>query len=361
MKHKLFCISLYVGFLFLAGKVQAQWSGDMIYPVDEKPVPCRILAANSAQIQYKLLTNQQGGIQKIPKEEMLLAFKGNGSFMLPSAFGEWVQGADPKVHKIITRDQKILPAKYVAVEEDKVTYQDTASQKSYDINTGEVLLIIYKDGGHQMIADPADAAQGLAQVASRLDTYANVAPASATASTQATEASPYVNLTEAELRAFQEKAEQKGKDLGRYLSLISNKQKSDEDKIYAVDAAANLFVNDSAKVEVSTLGRAEKKQYPIKFYLNRLRLLPYDRVELVWIKAEMVSRFYKGDDGRYYGTITAQQLFRGFVDNKIQYQDVTEKNIEVVLGQYEVFDQGAKKQRWEVFLSDISVQQTRER
>ncbi len=354
-KQVFFYVVLPVVFLLLIGNVQAQWSGDMIYPVKAAPISCQILAANSSEIQYKSLTNPNESNYTIPKENLLLAFRSDGAFMLPSAFGEWVHGSDPKAHKIITRAGQIFPARYAVVKDNKVSYQDATNQKTYEISANEVLLIIYKDGGHELVADPAAAAQGLAQIASRISIY------TVSESGHVAKANSYVNLTEAELQVFQEKAEQKGKDLGRYLALISNKQRNDEDKIYAVAAAVKLFVSDSAKVEVSTLGQAKKQQYPIKNYLKRLRLLPYDKVDLVWIKAEMVSRFRKGDDGRYYGTITAQQLFRGFIDNKIQYQDVTEKNIEVVLGQYEIFDEGAKKQQWEVFLSDISVQQTREK
>lgn len=169
----------------------------------------------------------------------------------------------------------------------------------------------------------------------------------------------YVTLTDQQLKFFRNKALQKSRDLGKYLSFISNKNESEEDKQYAIKAALDLFASDSSRVEVSSLNRKDKKQFYIREYLERLRLLPYDKVELVWIKAQMVSRFRKGEDGRYYGVITAQQLFRGFLDNEVAYQDVTEKNIEVVLDRYEVFDDGVMKQKWDVFLSDISVQQTR--
>lgn len=169
----------------------------------------------------------------------------------------------------------------------------------------------------------------------------------------------YIKLTDEQRQYFMDKAMQKSRDLGRYLRLISNKHEVEEDKLYAIKEALNLFVSDSSRVEVSSVNRDIKQQFIIREYLQRLRLLPYDKVELVWIKAQMVSRFRKGEDGRYYGIITAQQLFRGFLENDIAYQDVTEKNIEVVLDRYLVFDEGIKKHRWDVFLSDISVQQTR--
>ncbi len=169
----------------------------------------------------------------------------------------------------------------------------------------------------------------------------------------------YITFTEEQRQYFTDKAMQKSHDLGRYLRLISSKHEIEEDKLYAIREALQLFISDSSRVEVSSVNNDLKQQFTIREYLERLRLLSYDKVELVWIKAQMVSRFRKGEDGRYYGIITAQQLFRGFLEDEVAYQDVTEKNIEVVLDRYLVFDEGKKKHRWDVFLSDISVQQTR--
>ncbi len=153
----------------------------------------------------------------------------------------------------------------------------------------------------------------------------------------------------------------KANDFGKYLGIISNKDEVEEDKLMAVSHATKLFMSDSSKIQVSSLNQAEKRQYTVPVYLDRLRMLPYDKVELIWVKAQMVSKFRKGMDGRYYGMIAAQQLFRGYQDNKIVYQDVTEKDIEVVLDQYVVFDEGQQKKKWDVLLSSVNVKQTREK
>lgn len=195
----------------------------------------------------------------------------------------------------------------------------------------------------------------------QLLTQATQAQSSNDVATTTSHLDQYIELTDEQLKYFRDKGLQKARDLGRYLNLISNKNETEEDKLYAINAALKLFINDSSRVEVSSLNRKSKQQYYIEEYLKRLRFLPYDKVELVWIKAQMVSRFRKGEDGKYYGIITAQQLFRGFLENEIAYQDVTEKNIEIVMDKYIVFDEGVKKQKWDVFLSDISVQQTRDK
>jgi hypothetical protein len=170
-----------------------------------------------------------------------------------------------------------------------------------------------------------------------------------------------VVLNDEQKAHFEKLAEVKANDFGKYLRIISNKEEDEEDKLYAIEAATKLFISDSVKIEVSSVNREEKRQFTVPEYLNRLRILPYDKVELIWMRAQLVSQLRPGQDGKYYGVIAAQQLFRGYLDNEIAYQDVTDKNIEVVLTRYEIFDEGVRKQKWDVFLSDIGVQQTREK
>lgn len=337
---------------------QSESDSDMIYQANASPLPCIVSDVQGATIKYKRLENLQGPDYVSLKQDVLLVFKSNGDFMLPGS-GGWIKGADAEVHKIITQDHQIFPAKYVEVKGDKVSYVDASNNKSYEVNAKELLVIIYKDGKHKMFADASDVAAGLEKVTASIHTYSE--PGGKSTPAAAVEADGYINLTEEQLTYFAEKAEQKGNDMGKYLRVISDKTENEEDKLYAIKAAITLFLSDTSKVEVSSLNRKEKRQFYIGEYLERLRLIPYDKVELAWFKAQFVSRFRKGEDGKYYGMLAAQQLFRGYLDNKVVYQDVTEKNIEVVLARYEVFDAGVKKQKWDVFLSDISVQQTREK
>jgi transcriptional antiterminator Rof (Rho-off) len=152
-------------------------------------------------------------------------------------------------------------------------------------------------------------------------------------------------------------------DLGNYLKIITDKEEDEMDQVDAIELACLLFINsgDSSYVEVSSLHRDEKRQYLVREYLNRIRLLKYDRVELSWTDISYISKLRKGEDGNYYGVITFQQLFRGFIDGKIEYQDVTQKDIEVVLTTYEEQVRGMTIFHWDVFLSNIGVQETKEK
>ncbi len=182
-----------------------------------------------------------------------------------------------------------------------------------------------------------------------------------TASTSDISSGEAVELSAEQKTHFEQMAEVKANDFGKYLNIISDKKEDEEDKLYAIEGAMKLFIDDSVKIEVSSMNREQKRQFLVPEYLNRLRMLPYDDVKLTWMNAQLVSRLRPGQDGKWYGVIAARQLFRGYIDNKIVYQDVTDKNMEVVLMRYEVFDEGVKKQKWDVFLSDIGVQQTREK
>lgn len=367
MKCNFFLYAICAPFLFCTKTIQAQTQNDVIYLENMAPVSCAITNVSKEAVTYRKEEGAEGeGAQyQLPVQEVLLLFQSNGDFMIPSMASDlWIKGANPGAHLIVTPFNQILHAQSVEIRGDKIIYQDGFDHKNHEINKKNVLIIIFKNGDHQIFAPVDEVVAELKQVANEMHSYTVSGAAGTTINASDTTANAsdiYLQLNNRELRRFRDKALQKASDLGRYLSLISNKNKSEEDKQYAINAALDLFVNDSARVEVSSLNREVKEQFYIREYLERLRYLPYDKVELIWINAQLVSRFRKGKDDKYYGIITAQQLFRGFLENEIVYQDVTEKNVEVVLDKYEVFDEGVKKKNWDVFLSDISVQQTREK
>ena len=154
-------------------------------------------------------------------------------------------------------------------------------------------------------------------------------------------------------KVYSRKALQKTADLGTYLSIISDRNNSLEEANKAVELAVKLFVNEDAQVEVSS--KEGRNRYKVRAYLNRLKLLKYDKIEISWTDISYVSDLKKGVDGNYYGVITLQQRFKGFIDNRVVYGDLTEKNIEVMVMPYEKETDGVKEQMWDVFLSDVGV------
>ncbi len=354
--------------LMLPAPAIGQTNNDKIYQLNGEPIACVITEVTEQVIRYKHPENRQGPDYILKKDEALLIFKENGDYMLPAeSKPDWVSGVVSDNHKIVTRSQKVLAVQFVEVEGANLKYQSQQGTKI--LPTEEVLLVIYKDGRHELYDSPKEVAQGLAQIGSQISGgSSNKVTASATQNAKpekmtvvSTSSDGAIELSPEQKTHFERMAEVKANDFGKYLNIISDKQEDEEDKLYAIEAAVKLFIDDSVKIEVSSMNRDEKRQFLVPEYLNRLRMLPYDDVKLTWMNAQLVSQLRPGQDGKWYGVIAARQLFRGYIDNKIVYQDVTDKNMEVVLQRYEVFDEGERKQKWDVFLSDIGVQQTREK
>ena len=344
-----------------------QASEDAIYQLNGERIACVITEVTEQVIRYKHPDNREGPDYILKKDKAVLIFKNNGDFMLPAANElEWVSAVSEDQHKIVTKTPEVLSVQFVEVEGAELKYQ--RSQGAGQLSTEEVLVVIYKDGRHELYASPDKVAQGLTQVGTQI----NQADSDGATASIAKTASPVnegtsvasgetIDLSAEQKAHFERMAEVKANDFGKYLNIISNKKEDEEDKLYAIEGAVKLFIDDSVKIEVSSMNRKEKRQFLVPEYLNRLRMLPYDDVKLTWMNAQLVSQLRPGQDGKWYGVIAARQLFRGYIDNKIVYQDVTDKNMEVVLTRYEIFDEGVKKQKWDVFLSDIGVQQTREK
>lgn len=164
-------------------------------------------------------------------------------------------------------------------------------------------------------------------------------------------------LTPEELQDFEEKVIGKTEDLGEYLKIIAGKNSDYQDVKACIDLACALFISEESRVAISNANNTKTNTLKIRDYLNRLSMLKYDQVEIQWYEIAYVSHLRLDTDGRYYGTVTISQRFRGYIDGKPVYEDVTTKNIQVVLEKMEM-DKIEKERYWDVKLGDISVQET---
>ena len=170
-----------------------------------------------------------------------------------------------------------------------------------------------------------------------------------------------ITLSEAELSAFKENALQKTTQLSRYLDVLCDKSQPDSKKEEAVHNAIDLFASEEKVVQVSSKNHDRIKTYKIRPYLNTLRALNYARVEITWYNIEYVSEFKKGQDGKYYATISLFQEFKGFdAEGNLRYADRTQKNIEVSIDNKEFYVGDRVYESKAVQLGDISVIQTRD-
>lgn len=166
-------------------------------------------------------------------------------------------------------------------------------------------------------------------------------------------------LTDEQLEAFKTEASKKIAALSNYISIIANKSIDGSIRQKSVELAVKLFVDKDQLIQVSSTNRNTIRSYKIGEYLNRLRVLPYSRVEVEWYDITYVSDYRYGSDGKYYAVATVFQKFRGYsAEGELLYEDVTRKNIEISVGKYtkRIGDQEYKE--WDVLLRQISVLET---
>lgn len=165
-------------------------------------------------------------------------------------------------------------------------------------------------------------------------------------------------FSDEDLQAFQSKGLLKVKRLTEYFNIVSQKSTPNSTAQNTIQTAVELFDNDSRSVEVSSVTREQKTRFPIRTYLNRLRMLNYERVVIEAADFSYVSSFRKGPDGNYYGVARFRQAFTGYRDGKAVYSDITTKSVGVTLKPYQKAMEGEAVENWDVFLGDISVTQT---
>ncbi len=166
------------------------------------------------------------------------------------------------------------------------------------------------------------------------------------------------SFTEEEREEFHAKGMQKVKSLERYIQQLSNIHTSQIVADEALENAVGLFDNEDRTVEISTLRSPEKIKLKVRKYFQKLQMIPYDKVSIEWADLQYTSDFRKGVDGNYYGYIIFRQRFKAEKDQVVVYKDLTTKKTEIILKPYNKNIEGQAVQNWEVFLGDISVEQT---
>lgn len=166
-------------------------------------------------------------------------------------------------------------------------------------------------------------------------------------------------LTQQELEIFKNAALNKVRELEKYIVTIADKNNDDNIRKNSIDLAVKLFESERNIVEVTSRNSSVIKDYIIRDYLNRLRILPYARVSITWYDISYVSDFVQDPDGNYRAIITIFQKFEGFMDGRPVYKDITQKNIEIVIKNQERYYGDRKISSREVLLGNIRVVETR--
>jgi len=159
-------------------------------------------------------------------------------------------------------------------------------------------------------------------------------------------------------QAIDSLALEKVKDLGKYISIIGNKDTPFSEANRVIDRALELF-SDGSQMGVSSLSNKDIQYFGIREYFQRLMALNYDRVKIEWFNIEYISDLVRQPDGRYVGVITIYQRFTGETDDGLKYVDTTKKDITVYVERKQTQIQGRVIGFWDVLLGDIRVTETK--
>jgi hypothetical protein len=372
--HILFCLL----FLFNSYFTIAQ---DRIYTKDNQVCEGKIYEIKPNKLRYKKLQNLTEQSFGVPKENVLMVFDQSGRFVIyqnnEQNFNKELESLIAKsdepnrvyqYDKIITNKNTVVVADIIQENRDDITCK--IDKKESIIPTIDVAAIIYKDGSHKIFMYAAVVATALSKVKNKIiDIDAgieqNKVANNKTYEKKNTETIKPADknkpkgiddIDDVSFKQYEKKALEKVTALGNYIGVITNKKVPALEANKAIDLGCELFVNEDALVEITNKRNGTKDKKKVRQYFNALKLLKYDKVVIEWTNINYVSNLRKGDDGNYHGIVSFQQEFKGYIDGKLVYDDITEKNVEVVLKTYSKSVDGVDTLQWDVFLEDIGVE-----
>lgn len=159
---------------------------------------------------------------------------------------------------------------------------------------------------------------------------------------------------------YEEKVKSKVEQLQEYLQRITDKKSTVSLTNSTIEQCLKLFINNGvdAIIGVSSSKTTLIRKSKVRDYLTNLSRLLYQRVEITWSEIFIVDNFKLGPDNNYHATVSFQQTFKGFNDERMSYGDVTHKNIEIIIKPYSRLEEGILISYWEILLGDIRVSQT---
>lgn len=180
------------------------------------------------------------------------------------------------------------------------------------------------------------------------------------------------DLTAEVQEVLKQQAAAKVNELTDHISFVMRKSEYDETvKDYHIKAAKQLFVGGgkayedrygnlqpAPRMQVSSINRStgsvSVKEYQVANYMNNLKYLSYDTIEVTNSKSTFISNLHKLDTDEYEAVLSWVQIFIGKRNDMVVYKDRTKKNI-VVRMQRKNY---GGVERWEVLLGDTTVSVT---
>lgn len=366
--------------LLISSKLLAQ---DVVYLTDGTKLPGKITEITAEKVKFKNLANPTGPLYSRTTDKLLFAFNAAGDYLV---FVKEIPYAEKDKEVFLAQAPKTRFFDALVDTKGVVTSTIIASETEADVicnNKGEevkvpkssLAFLVRRNGTHQVFGSPEQVVPVLAasqgKLSSALPAAAPVAAAPRAAappvaqpltagSTDAAGAASTV-AAPLDMKLFNRKALEKTEEFTGYMQLIVAVNTNREAAKKGINLATALFLSPESRVEVSSVNNPTRNKYKIRDYLDRLMLRSgqFDKVQIEYANVNYASKFKKGTDGNYYGIVTFVQTFRGFVDNKVVYGDVTKRNVTVVLKPYEKAINGEYVAAWDVFLDDVGVVETK--
>ena len=380
MKQTILTLLLSVAF------TSSLYAQDAIYTANGNRLPdARITDLTDERLMFTVQQADKLTTHSFQRDNVLVAFR-NGNFLVIKNLSSDLAQAKQELQVFQTttvwadKDYllraipfEVIPAK-ISYENDAIVNYLTSTGKSASIPKGELIAIFYSDGRHALIRDPVDAVPFLAKMpipfGSSTKAIGTSAPQPATPIPTAQPISPSaaqmpgnagtvvlpvykMSLSDDQRKDYQNKAIGKVEEFSSYLNIITNKSLSTYDRNQAIDQATSLFM-PAATIEVTSNSRVGARRYPIRTYLNNLKLLPYSSTKIEWTEVNYLKELSQATDGNYYGVITGQQSFIGYGKNTT-YSDITQKNVRVKLERYNITINGQDDVKWNLLLGSIGV------
>lgn len=168
-----------------------------------------------------------------------------------------------------------------------------------------------------------------------------------------------LSLNPDQINAFKDYTRQKVEEFQQHIVIVGDNEQPMELRNMAEQEVLKLFYK-GAEMEISNIkpdGNVEIVSRPIEKYIARLKALPFTRIVIKFYDIAYITDFIRGTDGKYYSTATIIQQFTGFTGDKIQYTDVTKKEIEIIIDLVE--DKFFKEKHWKIFLGNIRATETK--
>lgn len=327
-----------------------------------------------------MLRSGKGNVKSLSWTSVLMAFSRQGNFLVISelsttdldsakrqlkAFTDAPLRSDGNDYLIVAKPLSVSAARIVVDNANVLNYK-TIEGNSASINKNELLAILYRDGRHKLLKSPIEVAPYLAEIRPDIKNggkpIAKATPLPPPVDTTSVVAEKVLEnkegqmvLTNEEKEKYQESSLHRLDDFIVAINTITDKNRSEDEKDRAINDALRLFTKE-ATIQVNSVKNKNPRTLSIKNYLTQLRLLPYKRTTVDWVKVHFIENLTQTGDGSYEGIITGEQLFTAEgTGGKIVYSDATKKDVRVKLDQRPKIVNGKTSMKWHILLGNISV------